>query len=155
MERRRFLGALCALGASSPALSNPLLDEFRCQQSLHARIAGLSRHPASASHITKAYRAQLPHRHSVAVLLDELNTIFGSSPSHLLRIGDKELLAAFNHRIVKDFEEERTVKVNDWLMSETEVLFCALVDSYHMQSVDSSIADDRTSADQTALSIAS
>lgn len=148
MKRRHFLGALCALGANSPALSGPLTDEYCRRQRLHARIAALSSHPASASQITKVYRTRLPRRPSVAVMLDELHTITDCSPSQLLNISKNELLAIFSNRIKKDFEEERTVDIDGWLMSETEIFFCEIVASHQMQNTESRATSNPRSMDQ-------
>ena len=68
-------------------------------------------------------------------MLGELKSLLGCSSSHLLRMNDNELLATVSNRVMGDFDEARTIDLDSWLMSETEVLICALIASPNKTSM--------------------
>lgn len=151
MKRRYLLSAFCALavGPSTLAYAQSLQDCCR-QRGFHERIAELSRYPASAEQIAQIYQAGLPNPKPAAVVLDELEGIFGHPSAHLARLGDKELLAIVKSSITKDFEEAHIFDLNGWLMSKTEVLLCVLIASHQQEHVGMTVTSSRRTVDHFA-----
>ncbi len=127
MERRHLLVALCALGTSFPVYGAPLYNKDHRRQCLHARIARLSNHPASANQIADACFRYIQKQKIVAGAFDEFNNIFGCYSSDLACIDEAKMRTILRNAIMDDFEQGRTVNVDGWLMSKTELFFCALV----------------------------
>lgn len=127
--KRRFLQALVSLGAIT--LARPvwalLPGSVRCRPDpLAVGLAGLFVHQDSAAQVGRAYLRTFPGEADAERLVSRLCASDPLKHRTLLNADLKRCveLLALTHR--QDFEKGRIVKVDGWILSETEARLCAL-----------------------------
>jgi hypothetical protein len=85
------------------------------------RLAALLRHRDSAQRVGREYLKARPQEACAAKLVTEL-----TRDLKLPTISDPDLRAHFNKRSKADFRARRVVKLDGWILSETEARLCAL-----------------------------
>lgn len=127
--KRRFLQALASMGAITLARLVWALfpgSERRRLDPPAVRLAGLFVHQDSAVQVGRAYLQTFPGEADAERLVSQLCASDPLKHRTLLDAGSKRCveLLALTHR--QDFEKGRTVKVDGWILSETEARLCAL-----------------------------
>jgi hypothetical protein len=128
ITRRRFLASVTAIAASALVVETQpwrALVAF-APVSLAERLAGLIAHRDSARAVGRAYLDGVPEESSVSRLVDRIaadlpegrRTVRDASEADL-----RQLLAA---SIRSDFEQDRIVEVDGWVLSPTEARLYAL-----------------------------
>jgi len=128
-SRRRFL--LGALGVGLPLLLAPLrpwrmLVEVVGPASPGARLAGLLQHRESARIIGLEYLRSAAEEATVPTLVGSIASALPGGRGALDTAGEDELRELVTVLIRRDFEEERTVTLQGWIVSRTEAQLCAL-----------------------------
>ena len=133
MKRRHFLYSLGSLGVvpQPPPVDRIPSGERDRLRRIHNRIAHMTRHPASADEIAMVHLAEALNLPSTTELLTELVSKLGCPSCYLLDLSNAEFVKAINERIISDFAESKTINVDGWVMSDTEVLCCSLIASHH------------------------
>ncbi len=98
-------------------------DSYRA---LGHRIAGLMAHRESAHFVGSEYMRIVPRERSVKELVDLITSTLSDNRYALYSSTDAELRRLLAHRIRRDFEEDRTVAIDGWIMSATEARLCAV-----------------------------
>jgi hypothetical protein len=128
-SRRRFF--LVGLGVGIPAAVWPLrpwgaLVQIEGSASPHARLSGLLEHPASARVIGREYLRQARGRPTPRALVESIVTDLPDGARTLRSASDRELRRLLTLRTRRDFEEDRTVALQGWIVSLTEARLFAL-----------------------------
>jgi hypothetical protein len=128
MERRHFLGLSAYLAA---AVAIPFLESCSTGNTDTAVAEpGLLLHILNAKSIVetgRAYLQQYPDEKTKNKLLDLLlnkETVPGPA-------GRQAIHAYFDKKTVEDFNNNRTVMINGWILSRTEARQCALYTLFH------------------------
>lgn len=114
MNRRRLGGTLLSLFALTAIRTD------RRAQSADFDFAACLTDPAAASAVGAAYLREFPEHASRAELLRFLQL-----PDEPLSAA--EIAAAVERRIQDDFEHQRTLVLDRWLVSRTEAAVCGLI----------------------------
>jgi len=119
IKRRVFLGLLFLMGTAS-------LPPRRARATLAGepaaeRLAALLRHRGSAERVGREYLKARPQEACAANLVTQL-----TRDLKLQVLSDGDLRAHFNKRSKADFSARRVVKLDGWILSETEARLCAL-----------------------------
>lgn len=94
---------------------------------LMLRLASVLEHRESAAIIGEEYLRCVPEEHNVDVLVDLVCSPGGGEQRELMYSGDaKALRAILSSRQRDDFANDRTIMVQGWILSTTEVRLCAL-----------------------------
>ena len=121
LTRRRFLVrtaiAAAALGSGVQGVRS-LRDAFG-HRPLDEQVLHIFRHRESARRLGRAYLAARPEEASVRFLLEGL--------AHLPRAGSNDLRHAIVAANAADFAAGRVVRVDGWILSQTEARACAIV----------------------------
>ena len=128
VSRRRFL--LAAAGLAVPLALGRLrpweaLVEFDAP-SLGARLAALLADLRSASAIGRDYLRAAPGEATVPVLVDAIASDVAGGREALRTATDSEVRELLALRVLQDFEEERVVNLEGWIVAPTEARLCAL-----------------------------
>jgi hypothetical protein len=119
IKRRVFLGSLFLMGAASlpPRRAGATLGGAPAAE----RLVALLRHRDSAKRVGCEYLKARPKEACAANLLAQL-----TRDLKLQALSDPDLRAHFNKRSKADFSARRVVKLDGWILSETEARLCAL-----------------------------
>jgi hypothetical protein len=91
------------------------------------RLTHLITSPDSARFIGSEYLQSLPSSaRNSSTMVHALCAISSSNPDDWIKLGDQDLRNLIDRQQRKDFEYNRTVKIDGWILSETEVRLCAL-----------------------------
>jgi hypothetical protein len=91
------------------------------------RLAGVLEHRESAAIIGGEYLRCVPEENNIDVLVDLMCSPGRGEQGELMYSGDaKALRAILSSRQRDDFAHDRTIKVQGWILSATEVRLCAL-----------------------------
>ncbi len=129
-SRRSFLRVL--LGVSALALIYPpraLLSSYgetRPRDPLAVNLANFFRDKESARVVGLEYLRRMPMERDVGLLVER---ILSYSPDHRTEFAKADIEKCRKIlllQIQKDFEQERVVHVEDWILSQTEARLCAL-----------------------------
>ncbi len=91
------------------------------------RLASVLEHRESAAIIGKEYLRCVPKESNIDVLVDLICSPGGGEQREVMYSGDaKALRAILSSRQRDDFANGRTIKVQGWILSATEVRLCAL-----------------------------
>jgi len=126
---RRTLLKVLVLGLASVGLIGPACTLMawcgRGRDPLVTKLTMLFVHRASAVVVGREYLARVPGEADPAVLVERL--VAAEADRRTLDQADRETLAAWiREKQHEDFELGHTVKVNGWILSETEARLCAL-----------------------------
>ena len=125
LTRRDFLRLLASLGmvlATRQLGVLSALGRAGGRESLGARLLRLFRSPASAAAIGRAYLQKSPREADEPRLLRLL-----CSPGHRWQTANtRQLRLLIRQQQVEDFKQGRLVRVDGWMLSETEARLCAL-----------------------------
>jgi hypothetical protein len=128
MKRRRFLGALALGGtfwAACAGQARAWLQPAGGRPAAARLLAGLAR-PDSAAVVGRAYLASYPaeaDRDRLATRLDQALRCQDCDPAQARA---DQLRAALARQIRADFAAARVVRVDGWVLSETEARLCGL-----------------------------
>ncbi|MDA2917049.1 hypothetical protein MYX64_09465 [Nitrospinae bacterium AH_259_B05_G02_I21] len=89
-------------------------------------MATIFTHKDSAAVIGQEYLRSVPEEADAPLLVDMICSSLPKRRADLVGADLEELRELLRHQQRHDFEYGRTVKVNDWILSETEVRLCAL-----------------------------
>jgi hypothetical protein len=119
IKRRVFLGSLFLMGVAS--LPPRRAGATEGGEPAAERLVALLRHRDSAKRVGREYLKARPQEACAANLVTEL-----TRDLKLPTISDGDLRAHFNKRSKADFRARRVVKLDGWILSETEARLCAL-----------------------------
>jgi hypothetical protein len=128
VTRRGFLGAAIGIGATAVlARSKPWQALVSISgPTLAQRLAGLIDDRSSAQAVGSAYLDVVPEDASVARLVDGVVSGLPAGRESVLAAEDDELRKLLATRIGSDFEQDRVVEVDGWILSPTEARLYAL-----------------------------
>jgi hypothetical protein len=129
MTRRTFLhilGFLSALGLTRPARALAKLGGSSAPDPLALKLAKFFVHKDSASMVGREYLRSVPEEEDARLLVDLICSGQVGRRETLLGADLKELREWLRGQQRLDFEHGRIVKVQGWILSETEVRLCAL-----------------------------
>jgi hypothetical protein len=127
--RRRFLAVtLGVAGTVVAARARPwsALIRFAPPPPAAERLARLLRHRESARAVGQAYLDRVPRETSAAQLVDHLAAELPAGNQTLREASDSDLRSLLAASIRSDFENDRVVDVNGWVLSPTEARLYAL-----------------------------
>ena len=127
LTRRRFLASITAIGGSA------LVVETRPWRALVAfapvsvaeRLAGLLTHRDSARVVGRAYLERVPGE-SVSRLVDRIAAGLPGGRRTVRDASEADLRLLLAASIRSDFEQDRIVEVDGWVLSPTEARLYAL-----------------------------
>jgi hypothetical protein len=119
IKRRVFLGFLFLMGVAS--LPPRRAGATEGGEPAAERLAALLRHRDSAKRVGREYLKARPQEACAANLLAQL-----TRDLKLQALSEGDLRAHFNKRSKADFCARRVVKLDGWILSETEARLCAL-----------------------------
>lgn len=124
LSRRKFLG-LSTLILGALGIGNWLLQPNAEEKHLwlYGKLQKLyNRHP-STSHIAEAYTKSYPAENNLQLLLEK---VFADGSWPYPFVSQRGVRKYIRKRSQRDFELNDTVKIDDWLLSRTEVRLCAI-----------------------------
>ena len=89
-------------------------------------LLSLFRDPESAATVGRRFLDLHPQRASTVLLVDELTAQIVPEGVPLAGFPPREIVARTSKRIQRDFEEDRVVELDGWVLAHTEVSLCAL-----------------------------
>ena len=128
ITRRRFLATVSVLGGSALVVKTRpwrAMVSF-APVSAAERLAGLLTHRDSARVVGNAYLHGAPEEASVSHLVDRISAELPEGRRTVQEASTDELRALLAASVRSDFEEERVVKVDGWVLSPTEARLYAL-----------------------------
>ena len=130
MKRRHFLWSLL-LTHIIPTSAVAKIDAIGAgaASGVAKRVASMARFPASAVRISQEDDAENHAAFSELALLQKLSAKRGWPPFSVMDQSDLTLQQAIGELVQDDFERAKTIQVNGWILSETEVLCCRLIAS--------------------------
>ncbi len=129
IPRRLFLRlvvGLSALGLIRPARAWATLVERTAPEPLASKLANAVIQKDSAAVVGREYLRRVPEEADVHRLVDWICAFHGGEREDLLEAGQQELRERLRDQQRQDFENGRIVKLQGWILSETEVRLCAL-----------------------------
>ncbi len=128
-SRRNFLRAL--LGVSALALVYPARAPFSFREAgscdlLAVNLANFFRDKESAQIIGMEYLRCMPRERNVGSLIDRIFSCGTLCQTEFAEAGMKKGRELLLQQIREDFEQERTVNIEGWILSQTEARLCAL-----------------------------
>lgn len=128
IDRRTFVkeaGRATALALAAPSLLSALAG---CgpDAELGGRLAGFYGDPEAAAAVGRVWLAASPEEADRALLIERMADGSLDEWERLARRDPEALRAAVRARHRTDFAEDRVVRLNGWILSETEVRLCAL-----------------------------
>lgn len=128
MKRRDFLCVLLMI--NEPTISFAAIrhaaDENAYDRVIK-KLFELSRFPASAACLSQQCCAETVSPMSDLEAFQRLSSQLGRSSSWVAVHDDAGLRRAIGELIQDDFENARTIEVDGWILSETEILCCHLI----------------------------
>jgi hypothetical protein len=128
ITRRRFLVTATGIGGATLAVkAHPwkALVAF-VPVSTAERLAGLFTHQDSARAVGRAYLDRVPGESSASRLVDRVAADLPGGRRTLRDASDADLRELLAARIRSDFEEDRVVDVDGWVLSPTEARLYAI-----------------------------
>lgn len=128
ITRRRFLVTVTGIGGSALVFrARPwtALVAF-APVSVAERLAGLLTHRDSARVVGSAYLGSAPAESSISRLVDRIAADLPGGRRTVREASDDELRALLAASIRSDFEDDRVVEVDGWVLSPTEARLYAL-----------------------------
>ena len=129
ISRRRFLAALGCAGMSLLCVpgyrSQKLLGDVSASH-LGARLAGVFTHSESAHTVGLQYLRTAHGERDLNTLIRLIASILPGGHRALVVSNDADLRHLLGMQVRRDFEEERTVKLDGWILSLTEARLCAI-----------------------------
>jgi len=122
MNRRRFLRRAAWLGgclslwpavAFGRSIETPAARQAR-------RIAGIFTRPVSAARIGRVYLRDHPHEASLERLMHGLAAGWPGGAARIERLSNAQLRRRLHRKIRADFAAGRTVRVQGWVLAESE-----------------------------------
>jgi hypothetical protein len=122
MNRRRFLRraawlggtlSLCPAVALGRSIDGPWARQAR-------RLAGIFARPASAARVGRAYLRDHPEDASVERLVRSLAAGWPGGAAKVERLGAAQLRRRLRRQIRAEFAAGRTVRVQGWVLAESE-----------------------------------
>ncbi len=129
IPRRLFLRlvvGLSALGLIRPARAWATLVEHTAPEPLASKLANAVIQKDSAAVVGREYLRRVPEEADVHRLVDGICSCYPVGREGLIRAGQQELRARLRDQQRQDFENGHIVKLQGWILSETEVRLCAL-----------------------------
>lgn len=129
ITRRIFLRivlGLSALGLTGPARALAKLGESGAPDPLALKLAKFFIHKDSAAVVGREYLRSVPGEEDARLLVDLICSGQAAGRANLVGADLKELREWLRHQQCQDFEHGRIVKVQGWILSETEARLCAL-----------------------------
>jgi hypothetical protein len=96
------------------------------QSLLSLRLAALLRHKESARFVGLEYLTSYPQEADEHALLTLISSGFANGYELLDKAGNDEMRELLARKIRQDFEDEKVVKLQGWILSITEARLCAL-----------------------------
>ena len=125
---RRVFVKFAAMFSAAATLAPGEVEAGTREATAPGSITELLRHPDSARRIGATYLQQ----HGDAALRQiDLRSIVGTASPAATRDNRREHLKVIRTRIRRDFAEGRTVNVDGWILSETEVALCVVAALQH------------------------
>lgn len=121
--RRGFILSLGALGGGVLGAVSVGRGYALAKARLVGRLADWIAESEEARELGKAYLTQYPEEEHVDMLTTALASEIDALP---FRVASERLRRLFHARVTQDFAQGRTVKLDNWLFSRTEVRLCAL-----------------------------
>lgn len=129
ITRRVFLHivvGLSSLGLTLPARILSSLVGQRAPESLAANLAKVFAHKKSAALVGVEYLRSVPREADARMLVDLICSREAELRATLIKADLKALRELLRHQQRQDFEQGRIVKLQGWILSETEARLCAL-----------------------------
>lgn len=126
MSRRTFLIAAAGLGVSLAWRSVGSWPFLPVSSSPSQRLAGLLTHAESARVVGREYLRTIPAEGSRAVLTTRIAARLPGGLETVETASDRRLRELLLRATLADFEHERTVVLDGWVLSQTEARLCAL-----------------------------
>jgi hypothetical protein len=126
MSRRTFLIAAAGFGVSLAWRSVGSWPFFPVSSSPSERLAGLLTHAESARVVGREYLRGVPAEGSSAVLTARIAARLPGGLETVDSASDRRLRELLLGATLTDFEHERTVVLDGWVLSQTEARLCAL-----------------------------
>lgn len=126
MRRRTFLIAAAGLGASLAWRSVSSWPFLPASSSPSQRLAGLLAHTESARVVGREYLRAIPAEGSRAALTTRIAARLPGGLETVETASDRRLRELLLRATLADFEHERTVLLDGWVLSQTEARLCAL-----------------------------
>jgi hypothetical protein len=129
LSRRGFLILSATAAASLLVRSQPpeVMALSNSQQILlAARLAALFTHTESAKVIGHEYLQKYPQEASIRVLFNQVTANSTATDVGLFGATGQDLRGLLDRMIRADFEVDRVVKLQGWILSVTEARLCAL-----------------------------
>ena len=123
IARRGFLLSLGAVGGGLVGAGFVWRWYARAEARLVGRLADSLAKSEEAQELGKAYLVQHPEEASADLLTSALSSETDTPPFH---VDAEELRRSFRAHVTQDFEQGRTVKLDGWVFSRTELRLCAL-----------------------------
>jgi hypothetical protein len=128
--RRNFLAGLAA-GIAGTAVGLRLYWSRGSATGDAVRLAGVFRHPDSATELGRLYLAENPRESDAARLTTQIVAGLDPALTPVSAATHEALRAGLDERARDDFISGNIVAVGGWLLSITEVRLCALVSLLH------------------------
>jgi hypothetical protein len=128
LNRRRFLRraawAAGFLGLRPAVLSGRSIEAPVARQA--RRLAGIFARPASAARVGRAYLRDHPDQASLARLVQQLAAGWPGGAQRIERLSAAQLRRRLDRAIRADFAAGRTVRVEGWVLAESEARLLGL-----------------------------
>jgi hypothetical protein len=126
MSRRTFLIAATGLGVSLAWRSAGSWPFLPASSSPSQRLAGLLTHTESARIVGLEYLRAVPAEGSRAMLTTRIAARLPGGLETVETASDRRLRELLLRATLTDFEHERTVVLDGWVLSQAEARLCAL-----------------------------
>jgi hypothetical protein len=126
IKRRVFLGSLLVLGAASGPMRQLRWKIDNPPVMVAERLAALFPHRESAARVGREYLRGHPQEASTTALVAHLTRNLDVLASEFRMMSELDLRVHMNQRSQADFRARQVVKVDGWVLSETEARLCAL-----------------------------
>ena len=129
ITRRRFLRILGFLSAFSLTRPSRALDQFATSSEpelLASKLANFFIHKDSASAIGREYLRCAPREANELLLVNLICSSLKKNRNELEKVNVDELRELLVLQQRNDFKNGHIIKVQGWILSETEVRLCAL-----------------------------
>ncbi len=132
-SRRRFfrLSSMTLLTLSAVLQSG--CDAFKTEHApIEQRLINYLNHLDKAQEIGQIYKSHDSSlkTHSAEQLTNEILELLKLDQKEVDRLSDEKLTELLTKQIRQDFTDENIVTLGTWVFSKTELLLCALADSY-------------------------
>ena len=122
LGRRTFVVSLAAFGGGALGVVGGQ-TYVRAKGSLIDRLATWLSDSEAARELGRAYLDAYPHERSAGAITAALRLGLDVLP---FSVSDERLRALFHASVNRDFEQGRTVVLDGWVLSRTEIRLCGL-----------------------------